>query len=149
MPDGFVLDPPAIAASWSGNDQQTTGFEKVGDAAHKALVVIDVLDHHQAEADCISALARLDIEDVVCDEPIPAGVNVIGHLASRHRRRFVGKLDSESFVAAVTQRPRQHTGPDAYLDECLTAMIEPVDDFVDGLVQAPLPWRKETNELHV
>jgi hypothetical protein len=27
-------------------------------------------------------------------------------------------------------------------------MIEPVDDFVDGLVQAPLPWRKETNELH-
>jgi hypothetical protein len=73
---------------------------------------------------------------------------MIGHRALRYRRRLVGKLDPQAFIAAIAQRAGQRSCPDPDLDKRPDTSTGLLDDFIYGLMETPLSRRMERNELH-
>jgi hypothetical protein len=88
MADRFILDSPSVTTAGHGDDDKAARLEKLRNALNETDVVIDVLHHHQADADGILAI-RAQIEDVVGDETISPCGHVIGHRTPRDSGRFI------------------------------------------------------------
>jgi hypothetical protein len=57
--DRFVFDSPPVTTARHGDDDKAARLEKLRNALNETDVVVDVLHHHQADAERIAPAIRM------------------------------------------------------------------------------------------